>query len=168
MLLYWLCDNQRLVEELIILIPKCQTFLQFLKLLLCLSVNYIWLNLGNCIFWGNYFELLNISLLVLSSDGSGSKNFDPRWVNFLWLWSGRVWSGLVGSAIYGLGLNLENFPRKCQIFQFFSLQVEKNLFGLGQKVPGSKAGQHLTAGQKYARVGSGPISSPQPVVIAMS
>jgi len=29
----------------------------------------------------------------------------PGRVNFLWLGSGRV-----GSAIYGLGLNLENFP----------------------------------------------------------
>jgi len=34
------------------------------------------------------------------SDGSGSKLFDPGRVNYLWL----------GSAIYGLGLNLENFP----------------------------------------------------------
>jgi len=33
--------------------------------------------------------------LDYSSDGSGSKIFDP---------------GQVGSAIYGLGLNLENFP----------------------------------------------------------
>jgi len=45
----------------------------------------------------------------------------------------------VRSAIYGLGLNLENFPKKCQIFQLFSLRVKKNLFRLGQKVPGSKA-----------------------------
>jgi len=47
---------------------------------------------------------------MVSSDGSGSKFFDP---------------GRVGSAIYGLGLNLENFPKKCQIFQFFSLWVKK-------------------------------------------
>jgi len=39
------------------------------------------------------------------SDGSGSKFFDPGRVNFLWLGSGQV-----RSAIYGLGLNLENFP----------------------------------------------------------
>jgi len=61
-----------------------------------------------------------------SSDGSGSKNFDP---------------GRVGSAIYGLGLNLENFPLKLQIFQFFSLRIKKNLFRLAQKVPGLKAGR---------------------------
>jgi len=53
-------------------------------------------------------------------DGSGSK----------------VW---VGSAIYGLPLILENF----HIFQLFSLRIKKNLFGLGQKVPGSKAGRPL-------------------------
>jgi len=64
-----------------------------------------------------------------SSDGSG---------NFYWLGSGRV-----GSAINGLGWNLENFSLKCQIFQFFSLRVKKNLLGSGQKVPGSKAGRPL-------------------------
>jgi len=45
------------------------------------------------------------SLSLYCSDGSGSKIFDPGRVNFLWLGSGWV-----GSAIYGLGLNLENFP----------------------------------------------------------
>jgi len=38
--------------------------------------------------------------LVSISDGSGSKIFDLGWVKFLW----------VGSAIYGLGSTLENFP----------------------------------------------------------
>jgi len=59
--------------------------------------------------------------------------------------SGRVrsifcGSGQVGSVIYGLGLNLENFPWKCQIFQFFSLRVGSKstwvkglLFTVGQK-----------------------------------
>jgi len=36
-----------------------------------------------------------VVLAVWTSDGSGSKFFDP---------------GRVGSATYGLGLNLENFP----------------------------------------------------------
>jgi len=58
----------------------------------------------------------------------------------------------VGSAIFGLGLSFENFPSKSQIFQFFALRVKKNL---GQ----SRVGLLFTAGQKYARVGSGPISS---------
>jgi len=62
------------------------------------------------------------------SDEFRSKNFDLGWV---------------GLAIYGLGLNLENFPLRRQIFQFFSLRVKKNLFGLGRKVPGLKAGQPL-------------------------
>jgi len=53
-------------------------------------------------------------------------------------------SGWVGSAINGLGLNLENFPEKCQIFQFFSLRVR------------SKAGRPLIyCGSK---VSSGPIT----------
>jgi len=57
-------------------------------------------------------------------------------------------------------LNLENFPQKSQLFQFFSLRIKRNLIGLGQKIPGSKPGHpFLAAGQKYAQVGSGPISS---------
>jgi len=47
------------------------------------------------------------------SDGSGSKVFDPGRVNFLLLGLGGV-----GSVIYGLGLNLENFPYNQQIFNF--------------------------------------------------
>jgi len=69
-------------------------------------------------------------------------------------------SGWIRSAIYGLGL--ENSPFKCQIFQFFALWVKKNLFGLGQKVPGSEAGQPLIyCGSKVSSglVGSGPISN---------
>jgi len=41
----------------------------------------------------------------LGSNGSRSKNFYPGGVNFLLLGSGWV-----GSAIFGLGLVLENFP----------------------------------------------------------
>jgi len=55
--------------------------------------------------------------------------------------------GLVGPAIFGL------------VFSIFSHSGKKNLFGSGQKVPGSMAGQPLiTGGQKYVRVRSGPIS----------
>jgi len=65
------------------------------------------------------------------TDPNGSKNFDPD-----------------PSLI------------KRHIFQFFALRVKKNLFGSSQKVPGSKAGQPLICCRsKYARVGSGPISS---------
>jgi len=39
----------------------------------------------------------------LLSDGSGSKIFDPGWVNFLWLGSGRV------SHLW-FGFNLKNLP----------------------------------------------------------
>jgi len=40
-----------------------------------------------------------------ASDGSGSKIFDPSRVRSIF-----CGSGWVRSAIYGLGLNLENFP----------------------------------------------------------
>jgi len=50
-------------------------------------------------------DIVIVRKRVCNSDGSGSKNFDLGRVSFLWLGSGRV-----GSAIYGLGLNLENFP----------------------------------------------------------
>jgi len=80
------------------------------------------------------------------SDGSRSKNFDPGWVKF-WL---------LRSAIFVLGLVLENFPLKSQIFQFFALRVKKNLIESGQELPGSKQGRFLIyCGLKYAWVGSG-------------
>jgi len=46
-----------------------------------------------------YYRVMHLMYIEMhryvSSDGSGSNIFDP---------------GQVGSAIYGLGLNLENFP----------------------------------------------------------
>jgi len=55
----------------------------------------------------------------------------------------------VGSAIYGLGLNLENFPKKHQIFQFFTLRVKKISSGRVRKYPGRRRVDLLfTAGQK--------------------
>jgi len=63
---------------------------------------------------------------VTCSDGSGSKFFDLGRVSHL-------------GFTFGLG----KFPLKMSNFSVFSLQVKKNLFGLGQKVPGSKLGQPL-------------------------
>jgi len=71
-------------------------------------------------------------------------------------------SGWVGSDIYGLGLNFENFPLKRQIFQLFSLRVKKNCFGSGRKVPRSKSGWPLIycrSKVSSGRVRSGPISN---------
>jgi len=48
-----------------------------------------------------------------------------------------------GSAIFGLGMGLENFPLKSQNISIFPPLAQKNLFGLGQKVPGSKVGRPL-------------------------
>jgi len=45
---------------------------------------------------------------------------------------------------------------KHQILQFFSLRVKKNLFGLGQKVPGSEAGQPLIYCGSKVSLGQGP------------
>jgi len=68
------------------------------------------------------------------SDGSGTKIFDLGWVGSVFCGSGQV-----GSAIYGLGLNFENFPKIIKFFNF-SFRVRKNLFRLAQKAPRSKAG----------------------------
>jgi len=90
--------------------PK-KTFFSFYCLLHLLYMDVLWEIFSNpCCF-------ISLSLIrclrmkpsffncIGSSDGSGSKNFDPGsdWVNFLLL--GSCW---VGSAIFGLGL--ENFP----------------------------------------------------------
>jgi len=57
----------------------------------------------------------------------------------------------VGSAIFALGLALENFPLKSQIFNIFALQGKKISPGWAKKYPGqSWVGLLFTA-----RVGSG-------------
>jgi len=72
-------------------------------------------------------------------------------------------SGWVGSAIYGLGLNLENFPYECQIFQFFPFRSKRISLGWVKKYPGQRQVSLLfAASQKWSRVGSGPISSSIP------
>jgi len=64
----------------------------------------------------------------------------PGLVNFLWLRSGRV---------SHLWFGFRKFPLKCQIFQFLPLWVKKISLGwLSILVK-------VTAGQKYAQVGSG-------------
>jgi len=68
------------------------------------------------------------------SDRSGSKIFDRGWV---------------GSAIYGLDLNLENFPKKHQIFKFFAFGSKKICSDRVKKYPGqSQVCLLFTAGQK--------------------
>jgi len=57
------------------------------------------------------------------SDGSRSKFFNPGGVRSIFCGLGQV-----GSAIYGLGLNLENFSQKCQIFNFFPFGSKKSLW----------------------------------------
>jgi len=67
-----------------------------------------------------------------TSDGSGSK-FLTR----------------VGSAIYGLGLNLENFPKNVNFFNFFCFGSKKISSGRVGKYPGQRrVGLLFTAGQK--------------------
>jgi len=85
--------------------------------------------------------------------GPGKIFFDLGQVNF----SGSGWAG---SAMYGLGLNLENFPLKMSNFQFFCFGSKNNILGLGQKVPRSKAGQPFIYCGMEARVESWPISTP--------
>jgi len=55
-----------------------------------------------------------------------------------WVESGQVFVARVMSAIFDLGLALENFPLKSQIFQFFAPSNKKSLISLGQEEPGSK------------------------------
>jgi len=60
-----------------------------------------------------------------------------------------------------LWFSFVKFPLKCQIFQFFPLRVKKRLFGLGQKVPGSKAGWPLIycrskVSSAWVKLGQGP------------
>jgi len=71
----------------------------------------------------------------------------------------------VGPVIYGLGLNLENFPLKTSNFSIFFPLDKKNIFGLGHKVAGSKGGRPLIyCGSK---VSSGPVRSGQGPSLAL-
>jgi len=67
-------------------------------------------------------------------------------INFLWLGSGRV-----SHLWFGFG----KFPLTTSNFPIFFSSDQKNLFGPGQRA----VGPLFTVGQKYARVGSGPIST---------
>jgi len=65
--------------------------------------------------------------------------------------SGRVWLGL------------KNFPKKSQIFQFCPLGKKISSGRVKKYLGQSRVGLLFTAGQKYVRVWSGPISCPNPV-----
>jgi len=72
----------------------------------------------------------------------------------------RVRSGWVRDLWFGFEFG--KFPPKMSNFSIFCPSGQKNLFGLGRKVPGSKAGGPLIyCGSKVSssRVGSGSISS---------
>jgi len=74
------------------------------------------------------------------SDESGSKNLGR--VNF-------CGSGRVGSAIYGLGLNLENFCQNIKFFNFFPFGSKKISSGPVKKYSGQRrVGLLFTVGQK--------------------
>jgi len=62
----------------------------------------------------------------------------------------------VGSAIYGLGLGLENCPKNIRFFNFFPSAQKKSLWVSGQKVPGSKASQPLIYCGSKVSSGQGP------------
>jgi len=71
-------------------------------------------------------------------------------------------SGQVSYFWFGYGFG--NFPLKIPNFSIFCPADQKNIIGSGQKVPGSQPGWAFlfTLGQKYVRVGSGPISNRMP------
>jgi len=49
---------------------------------------------------------------------------------------GQIFFTWIGLALFGLGLDLEIFPWKSQIFQFFALWVKKISVGRVKKYPG--------------------------------
>jgi len=75
-------------------------------------------------------------LLRSQGDGSGSKFFDPGQVRSIF-----CGSGWVSHLWFGIGFG--KFPLKMSNFLIFSPSLQKNLFRLGQKVPGSKEGWPL-------------------------
>jgi len=95
----------------------------------------------------NLFEVIrNLALktftFILTCDGTRSKIFQSGQVKFMFLGSGRV-----SNFLFGFG----KFPLKIPRFSICFLLGQKNLIESGQ----SQVGLLFTAGQKYARVGSG-------------
>jgi len=70
------------------------------------------------------------------------------------------WVELGWVSHFGLGLGLESFPKKSQIFQSASHRNKKISSGRVKKCPGQRRVRLLfTGGQKYAQVESGSIST---------
>jgi len=76
---------------------------------------------------------------VCSSDGSGSKIFDPGRVSHLWF-----------------GLEFGKFYLKMSNFSNFYPSGQKNCFGSSRKVPGSEPGQPLIYCGSKVSSGQGP------------
>jgi len=73
------------------------------------------------------------------------KNF-PEWVKTVVMGPGQkflTWFGLGRVSHLWFGFEFQKFPLKTSNFQFFSLRGQKNCFGSGRKVPGSKPGWPL-------------------------
>jgi len=98
------------------------------------------------VIWKQYAAGFSFPHLLESS--AYASEFDPGRIGTNFGCSGRV-----SHIWFGFG----KFPHKSQIFQFFPLRIKKNLIGVGQR----RVSLFFTAGQKYARVGSGSISSIQ-------
>jgi len=94
-----------------------------------------------------------------------------------WLWavmgSGQKFFTLVGSGQpFMVGFEFGKFPLKRSNFQFFSLRVKKYIFGLGRKVPVSKArrASYLLRVKNKLGSGQGPsltMARLQPVAITI-
>jgi len=83
--------------------------------------------------------ILCLVTIVISSDGSGSKYFDPGRVGSIFCGSGRVGLGqpfMVWVWIWKIS------PKNVK-FSIFCPSGQKNLFRSGRKVPESEAGQPL-------------------------
>jgi len=94
----------------------------------------------------------------ISSNGSGSKIFDPGRVGSIFCCSVQA-----RSAIFGLrlGLGLKNFPLNSPPkFIFFSSAGQKNLIRVGSKstLVKNRSASYLLQVKSYNRVGFGPIS----------
>jgi len=87
---------------------------------------------------------------AVTSDGSGSIILDPGQPSMVWVW---IW---------------KSSPKNIKFFNFFPFGSKKISSGQVKKYPGQgRVCLLFTAGQKYARVGSGPISSSNLVVVVM-
>jgi len=106
-----------------------------------------------CLNFSNSAEnfCVNIKIKAMTSDGSGSKIFDPGWVGSIFV--ARVGSGWVSHLWFGLEFG--KFPLKMSNFSIFFPSGKKKLLRVGSESTWVRAGSASYLLQVKSKLGAG-------------